>query len=231
MRLAQVLMPECNGYPRREIVSGAISSSAVLLVVTVMNYFGVIVSLSDVPVGQTQPLTTGVSCSDTGIVATPFVVPPSPDIEQPCRQLQDSPTCGLPESRQPWWLWNLSDISVNRIVFLRSTESSAHMPPRRLPESSSSSSSIDRFRPLLRESSRLTGDALLPPPADDWLCPVVDTPYTVGCCKPFPGSGYPSSLPECSMVRLVLSAHSGASDWVGNQDVYDTAGGIPLDWS
>ena len=96
---------------------------------------------------------------------------------------------------------------------------------------SSSSSSSDCFRPLRRESSRLTGDALLPPLADDCLCPVVDTPYTVGRCEPFPGSEYPSSWPECSMVRLVLSAGpSGASDWVGNQDVYDTAGGIIYLW-
>ena len=128
-----------------EIVSGAISTSAVLLVVTVMSSSGVRVSLSDGPVGQPQPLTTGVTCSDTDIVATPFVVPPSPDIEQPWIQLQDSPTCGLPESRQPWLLWNLSAISVNRIVFLRITESSAHTPPRMLPKSLSSSSSIDRF--------------------------------------------------------------------------------------
>ena len=42
-----------------EIVSGAISTLAVLLVVTVMSSSGVIVSLSDVPVGQPQPLTTG----------------------------------------------------------------------------------------------------------------------------------------------------------------------------
>ena len=63
------------------IVSGEIYTSAVLLVVTVMSSSGVIVSLSDVPVGQPQPLTTGVICSDTNIVATPFVVPPSPDIE------------------------------------------------------------------------------------------------------------------------------------------------------
>ena len=89
-----------------EIVSGAISTSAVLLVVTGTSSSGVIVSLSDVPVGQPQPLTTGVICSDTDIVATPFVIPPSPDIEQPCIQLQDSPTYGLPESCQPWLLWN-----------------------------------------------------------------------------------------------------------------------------
>ena len=63
------------------------------------------------------------------------------------------------------------------------------------------------------------------------LCPVVDTPNTVGRCKPFLESGYPSSLPECSMVWLVLSTGpSGASDWVGNQDVYDTAGGIIYLW-
>ena len=128
-----------------EIVSGAISTSAVLLVVTVMSSSGVMVSLLDVRAGQPQPLTTEVTCSDTDIVATPFVVPPSPDIEQPCIQLQDSPTCGLPESRQPWLLWNLADISVNRIVFLRSTESSAHTQPWRLPKFSSSSSSIDHF--------------------------------------------------------------------------------------
>ena len=89
------------------IVSGAISTSAVLLVVTVMSS-GVMVSLSDVPVGQPQPLTTGVTCLDTDIEATPFVVPPSPDIEQLCIQLQDYPTYGLPEPRQPWLLWNLS---------------------------------------------------------------------------------------------------------------------------
>ena len=214
-----------------EIVSGAISTSAVLLVVTVMSSSGVIISLSDAPVGQPQTLTTEVICSDTNIVATPFVDAPSPDIEQPCIQLQDSPTYELPESRQPWLFWNLSAISVKLIVFLRSTEPSTHTPPRRLPDFSSSSSSIDRFRPLLRESSRLTGDALLPPPADDCLCPVVDAPYTVGCCKPFPGSGYLSSLPECSMVRLVLSAGpSGASDWVGGRDVCDTAGGLISLW-
>ena len=54
-----------------------------------------------------------------------------------------------------------------------------------------------------------------------------DTPNTVGRCEPFPGSEYPSSLPACATVRLVLSAGpSGASDWVGCQDLYDTAGGI-----
>ena len=128
-----------------EKVSEAISTSAFLLDVTVMSSSGVIVSPSDVPVDQPQPLTTGVSCIDTGIMATPFVVPPSPDIEQPCRQLQDSPTCRKPESRPPWLLGNFSVIS------------SAYTLSRRLPVFSSSSSSSDRFRPLRRESSRLMG--------------------------------------------------------------------------
>ena len=200
-------------------VSGIVSTSAFLL--------DVIVSPSDVPVGQPQPLTTGVSCTDTGIVATPFVVPPSPDIEQPCRQLQDSPMSRTPESRQPWLLWNLSAISFNRIFFLRNPESSAHTPPQNLLELSSSSSSIDRFRPLCRESSRPTGDTLLP--ADDCLCPGVDTPDTVGRCEPFPGSECPSPLPACATVLLVLvlsAGPSGASDWVGSQDLYHAAEGI-----
>ena len=123
--------------------------------------------------------------------------------------------CRTPESRQPCLLCNLSAMS------------SAHMLPRELPEFLSSSSSVDRFRPLRRESSHPTGDALLPPPADDCLCPVMDTPDSVGRCEPFPGSEYPISLPACATVRLVLSAGpSGVSDWVGSQDLYHTARGI-----
>ena len=54
---------------------------------------------------------------------------------------------------------------------------------------------------------------------DDYLCSGVDTPDSVGRREPFPGSEYPSSLPACATVRLVLSAGpSGASDWVGFQD-------------
>ena len=156
-----------------------------------------------------------VSCTDAGIMVTLFVVPPSPNIEQPCRQLQDFLTCRTPESRQPSLLCSLSAVSSTRTL------------SRKLSEFSSSSSSIDRFRPLRRESSRPRVDALLPPPADDCLFPGVDTPNTVGRCEPFPGSEYPSCLPACATVRLVLSAGpSGASDRVGCQDLYDTAGGI-----
>ena len=105
--------------------------------------------------------------------------------------------------------------------------SAARTLPWKLPSFSSFSFSIDRFQPLRRESSRPTGDALLPPPADDYLFSGVDNPNNVSRCEPFPGSEYPSSLLVCATVRLVLSAGpSDASDWVGCQDLYDTAGGI-----
>ena len=50
-------------------------------------FFRMIVSTSDVPVGQLQLRTTVVSYTDAGSMATPFVVPPPPDIEKQCRQL------------------------------------------------------------------------------------------------------------------------------------------------
>ena len=45
-------------------------------------------------------------------------------------------------------------------------------------------------------------------------------------CELFPGSESPCSLPACATVRALLSAGpSGVSDWVGYQDLYDTARG------
>ena len=64
-----------------EKVSETVSASAFLLEMNVMSYSGVIVSPSDVLVGQLQPLTTVVSYADAGIMVTPFIVPPSSDIE------------------------------------------------------------------------------------------------------------------------------------------------------
>ena len=64
----------------------------------VMSSSGVIVSPSDVPVGQLQPRTAVVSCTDAGSMVTPLVVPPPPDIEPPCKQLQyfqDMPDVGV----------------------------------------------------------------------------------------------------------------------------------------
>ena len=63
-----------------EKVSGTVSTSAFLLDMIVMSTSGVIVSPSDVPVGQLQPLTTVVSSTNAGSMVTPFVVPLPPNI-------------------------------------------------------------------------------------------------------------------------------------------------------
>ena len=68
---------------RSENVLRTVSALAFLLDMTVMSSSGVIVSPSDVPIGQIQPLTTVVSSTDAGSAVTLFVVPPPPDIEQP----------------------------------------------------------------------------------------------------------------------------------------------------
>ena len=107
-----------------------------------------------------------------------------------------------------------------------SSSSSALTLPRNPAKFASSSFSLDRFQPLRGKTSLPTGEALLPPPADDCLVPGLDDPNTAVRCEPFPGSEYPD-LPACATVRAVLSAGpSGAPDWVGFQDLYDTARGI-----
>ena len=173
-----------TGKPENIFIT--VSTSPLVFDITVLRRQGAIRLSPDVPVGQLQPLTTVVSCTDAGSMVTPFVVPPPPDFEQPCRQVQDFLKCQTPESRQPS-LW----CSVSFF-------SSARTLPRTLQEFSSSSSSIDCYQPLRRESSRPTGDALLPPPADDCLCPGVDTPNTVGRCEPFWGQ---NTLLLCLHVR------------------------------
>ena len=179
-----------------------------------MSSSGVIVSPSDVPVGQPQPLTTGVSCTDTGIVATPFVVPPSPDIEQPCRQLQDSPMCRTPEHAslgcgiyRPFLLTEISSSGVRSLP--RTRRRGICRSCRRLHlrltvfDLSAESRRVRRATPSCRRMTVFVR------------------------CEPFPGSDCPSPLPACATVRLVLSAGpSGASDWVGSQDLYHAAGGI-----
>ena len=183
---------------RSENVFRTVSASAFLLDMTVMSDSGVIVSPSDVPVGQIQPLTAVVSGMDAGSTVTP------PDIEQPCKQLHDFLTCQTPESRQSSFWLSLS------------ASSSALTLPRNPAKFSSSSFSLNRYPPLRGNKSPLAGGALLPPLADDCLCLGLDDPNTAGRCEPFPGSEYPSSLPACATVRAVLSAgHSGAPDWVG----------------
>ena len=57
------------------------STSPLVFNMTVMSSSGVIVSPSDVPVRNIQPLTAMVSSTDAGSTVTPFIVPPLSDIE------------------------------------------------------------------------------------------------------------------------------------------------------
>ena len=64
LQVTRLLSPICSGSPRREVGERflrTVSASAFLLNMTVMSSSGVIVSPSDVPVRQIQPLTTVVS--------------------------------------------------------------------------------------------------------------------------------------------------------------------------
>ena len=99
---------------KSENIFRTVSTSTLVFNMTVMRRAGAIRISPDVPVGQIQPLTTVVSCTDAGIMVTPFVVPPSTDTEQPCGQLQDFLTYRTPESRQPYSLCSLPAVSSVR---------------------------------------------------------------------------------------------------------------------
>ena len=133
---------------KSENVFRTVSTSPLVFNMTVMRTSGAIVTSSDVLVGQIQPLTAVVSCADAGSMVTPFVVPPPPDIEQPCKQLHDFLTYRTPESRQPSLLCSLS------------ASSSAPTLPRNLATFSSSSFSLDRYPPLRGNASPPAGGAL-----------------------------------------------------------------------
>ena len=200
-----------------EKVSGTVSASAFLLDMTVMSVSGVILSPLDVPVRQIQPLITVVSIIDAVSTVTPFMVPPPPDIERPVMQAQDFSNCRLTKSRE----------------FLSSSRLSASSPAPMLPRDPAKDSlpflSLGRVPPLWGDKSPPAGEALLQPPADDCVVSGVDVPNTAGWCELFLGSKSFCSLPACATVRYVhvLSARpSAASDLVGFQDLYDTAGGI-----
>ena len=64
----------------------------------------------------------------------------------------------------------------------------------------------------------------MPPPADDRLIPGLEDPSTAVRHDPYPGSEFLCDLPACATVQAVPSAGpSGASDWVGLQDIYVSA--------
>ena len=130
-------------------------------------------------------------------------------------QAREFLTCRPLKSRKPLPLFSFS------------ASSPAPTLPRDSAKYSSSSFSLDRFQPLRGNTSPPAGEARLPPPADDCVVSGLDDPNTVVRCELFQGSESLCSLPACATVRAVLSAGpSGASDWVGFQDLYDTARGI-----
>ena len=146
---------------------------------------------------------------------TPFVVPPAPGIERPVMQAQDFSTCRLSRSREFLSLFRLS------------ASSPAPTLPRDLAKNSSPSLSLDRVQPLRGNTSPPAGEALLQPPADDCVASGLGDPNTAAWCEQYPGSESPWSLPGCATVQALLSTGpSGASDWVGFEDLYHTAGGI-----
>ena len=162
--------------------------------VTVMRTSGVIVRPPEVPVRKILPLTTVVSLIDAVSTVTPFVVPPPPDIERPVMQAQDFSICRLTKSRE----------------FLSSFRLSASSPVPMLPRDSAKDLSpfflLGRVPPLRGDKSPPAGEALLQPPADDYVVSGVDVPNTAGQCELFPGSESLCSLPACATVRSVLSA-------------------------
>ena len=179
---------------KSENIFRTVSTSPLVFNLPVMRTTGAIV---------TPPLTTVVGIIDDVSTVTLFVVPPPPDIERPMMQAQELSNCRLTKSR------------LSSLLISLSASSSALTLPRRPAKFSSSSFSLDRFQPLRGKTSPSTGEALLPPPADDCLILCLDDPNTAVRCETLAGSEYPSSLPACPTVRAVLSAGpSDASDWV-----------------
>ena len=143
---------------------------------------------------EVLPLFTGVNILYGVNTSTPFVVPPALDIEWPVMQLHDFLTYRMPET------------CLSSLLISLSASSSALTLPRNPAKFSSSSFSLDHLQPLRGKISPPTGEALLPPLADDCLIPCLDDPNTAVRCETFPGSEYPSSLPACATVWAVLSA-------------------------
>ena len=196
-------------------VSRIVSVSPLMLDMTVMSTSGVLGSPPEVPVRNVLPLATVVSIMDAASTDTPFVVPPAPGIERPVMQAQDFSTCPLSRSREFLSLFRLS------------ASSPAPTLPRDSEKDSSPSLSLDRVQPLRGNTSPPAGEALLQPPADDCVGSGFGDPNTAAWCEQYPGTESLWSLPGCATVRALLSSGpSGASDWVGFEDLYHTAGGI-----
>ena len=211
----RVLSPICSGFFHQyvadlpewksENVLRTVSTEPLMFNMTVMRTSGAIATPPEAPFRNVLPLATVVSIMDAVSTVTPFVVPTPPDIDRPVMQAQDFSNCRLMKSGE----------------FLSSSRLSASSPATMLPRDSAKDSS------LRGDTSPPAEEALLQTPAADSVVSGVDVSNSAGPCELFPGSESLCSLPACATFRSILSAGpSDASDWVGFQDLYDTAGGI-----
>ena len=200
---------------KSEKVLRTFATSPVIFDIASCRTSGVIAVPLESSPGAAQPLNTGVNILYDVNTGSLSIIPPDLGIKRPVMQPQNLTIDRMSESRPSLSLLSLS-ASFSALTLTR-------MPA----QFSSSSSSIDHSQPLGGKISPPPGEALLPAPAVDCVISSLEDPNTVVRHEPFPGSEYPSSLPACAMVRLVLSAGpSGVPDWVGCQDLYDTARGI-----
>ena len=114
-----------------------------------------------------SPLMLDLTVMSTSGVIPPFVIPPDPGIERPVMQAREFLTCRPLKSCESLPLFSLS------------ASSPAPTLPRDSAKYLSSSFSLDRFQPLRGNTSPPTGEAMLPPPADDCMVSGLDDPYGV----------------------------------------------------
>ena len=222
-------------------VSRTVSSSPLVLDMTVMCTSGVMAPPPGISTRDVLALATVVSTMDAVSTSTPFVVPPAPVVERPGKQAQEFATCRLSKSLEFLPLFRLSSSSPALTLPRGSAKDSS--PPFSLDrvqvghsqevpgeDSSFSVSPLSPgifFQPPPGSTSPPAGGALLPTTADDCVASGLGDPITAAWCEQYPGSESPWSLPGCVAVRFLLSAGpSGASDWVGFEDLCSTAGGI-----
>ena len=208
---------------------------------TAMCTSGVMVPPPGIPTQDVLPLATVVSTVKAVSESTPFVVPPAPVVERSGTQAQEFLTCRLSESLKfhplfrlsssppsptlPWGAaYDLSPpFSLGRVQMGHSQE----VPGEDSSFSVSPLSPGLFFKPPRGSTSPPAGGTLLPTTADGCVVSGLGDPITAAWCEQYPGSESPWSLPVCVAVRLILSAGpSGASDWVGFEDICSTAGGI-----
>ena len=173
--------------------------------------------------------------------STPAVATAAPVVRHPDPKAKEVPTLRLSESPDLLPSFGLSSPSPSPTLAWGTAEDpSPPFSPNRVREGHSQDvpdgGSLFNVSPLspglvvrpTREDGAAPSEGvLLPTRLEDFDDSVLGDPISYARFEQFLGSESPSSLPACATVRAVLSAGpSGAPDWVGFQDLYDTARGI-----